>query len=110
MLAVVGPLAVAIFPRTKGAGWGIIVSLGVFSVFEGSDFIISCIAGIGLSSLLGSNGQGLVINRFADARTVLAHGVGPLDGMDITGSMPGVAVTVVYGFRVAGCCSIGEFL
>ena len=56
------------------------------------------------------NGQDLVINRFADVRTVLGHGVGPLDGMDIAGSMAGVAVAVVLGIGVAGCCSIGEIL
>ena len=110
MLAMARPLAVVKFPGTKGAGQGIIVSLGVFSVFQGSDSIIFCIADIWLSSLVGGNGQDLVINRFADVRTVLGHGVGPLDGMDITGSMAGVAVPVVLVIRVAGCCSIGEIL
>ena len=101
MLAVAGPLTAAKFPGIKGAGWGIIVSLGAFSVFEGSDSIIFCIAGIGLSSLLGGNSHDLAINRFADAGTVLGHVVGPLDGMDIIGSMAGVTVAVILGIRVA---------
>ena len=57
---------------------------GIF-IFEGSDSITFCIAGIGLSSLSGGNGKVPVINRFADGGTVLGHGVGPPDGMDVTG-------------------------
>ena len=85
MLAVTGPLGVTKFSGIKETGQGIVVFLGVFLVFEGSDSIIFCMVGIRLSSLLGGNGQDLVINRFADAGTVLGHGVGPPDGMDITG-------------------------
>ena len=38
MLAVAGPLAVVKFPGIEETGQGIFVFLGVFSVFEGSDF------------------------------------------------------------------------
>ena len=51
-----------------------------------------------------------MMNRFAHAGTVLGHGVGPLDGVDITGRMVGVALAVVLGIMVAGCCFIGEIL
>ena len=84
-------------------------SLRYFFILDGSDSIIFGIAGIGLSSLLGGYGQDLVTNRFADARKVLGHGVGPLDGVDITGRMAGVEVVAVLGIRVAGCCPSGKF-
>ena len=108
--AVAGPLAVAKFSGIKETGWGIVVFLGVFLVFEGSDSIIFYVAGIGLSSLLGGKGQDLMMNRLPNAGTVLHHGVGPLGGMEITGSMVGVAVSVVLGISVTGCCSIREIL
>ena len=110
MLAVTGPLAVVKFLGIIETGWGIVVFPGVFSLCEGSDFIISLVVGIRLSPLLGDNGQYLAINRLANVGTVLGHGIGPLGEIDITDRMAGVAVAVVLGIRVAGCSSIGEIL
>ena len=57
--------------------------------------------------MLGGNGQDLVMNRFADAGTILGYGIGSLGEVDILGRMTGLALTVVLGISDAGCCFFG---